>query len=321
MPASARLMKLFFVSMVLAFPIFGLSLSNQNSPARIVLVIDNSGSMCRSNGIIPASDPTNMRTTIANAFADSLYKSCKDCEIGVIIYKDDNMDDEGALTVIGRLDPLNVGVAGNLTLIHAAINSSACGSDRHKITTTYSGTALDTAVQNMIDDGYDSLVAHGLVRHIIMLTDGDWLTPVAVDIYTQYVANYPGRPFPTIHGVFLGDGSVFDVSNLDTATRLSTRNKPPYNTAGKFFLATTPAAIGTAFDTLLNTIITRKTVIARNSAERLQAMLLPGKASKTSLKMFDTRGRLVAYRDPRTAALKRRKELFRTRMILHKLIR
>jgi len=95
-------------------------ISAPNHPARIVLVIDNSGSMCRSATGIPASDSNALRILAANDFADSVYSRCKNCEIGVIIYKDDNTADEGALTVVGRLNPLNVGAAGNIALIHAA---------------------------------------------------------------------------------------------------------------------------------------------------------------------------------------------------------
>ena len=245
--------------------------SFEGKPSRIVLVLDNSGSMCGNSG----NDPTNVRVTAANAFVDSVANSCPLCEIGVVVYTQ-GTDISSVGTIAYELNPLNLGSAANVALIHAAVNRAACGirgahksqnvNGLAKITTTWTGTALDTAVQHMIDLGYDSLVAAGLARHIILMTDGDWQTPVTEDIYTQYTTNYPGRPFPIIHGVYLqavgaSGGTVYDLTNMQLATQLSTRNTPPANTTpGLYFPGTTPQNIVATFDTLFRTIVTYKPV-------------------------------------------------------------
>ena len=244
--------------------------SFEGKPSRIVLVLDNSGSMCGNNG----NDPQSVRVTAANAFVDSVAANCSQCEIGVIVYTAaQNTSSVG--TIAYTLNPLNMGSAANVALIHAAVNRARCNAHDltksqdvnglAKITTTWTGTALDTAVQHMIDLGYDSLVAAGLSRHIILMTDGDWQTPVTEDIYTQYTTNYPGRPFPIIHGVYLqavgGTGGAYDLTNMQQATQLSTRNTPPADiTPGLYFPGTTPANIVATFDTLFRTIVTYKPV-------------------------------------------------------------
>jgi hypothetical protein len=242
----------------------------QGKPSRIVLVLDNSSSMCQDE----KNDPGNVRVIAANAFVDSVANNCIDCEIGVIVYKAAKAT-TSAGTISHELNPLNVGSASNVALIHAMVNSASCGSHSApklqgvgklaKTTTTWTGTALDSAVQHMIDLGYDSLVAAGLNRHIILMTDGDWQTPVPEDIYTEYTTNHPGRPFPTIHGVYLqavgGSGTPYDLTNMQQATQLSARNTPPANNApGLYFPGTTPQTIVSAFDTLFTSIVSSRAV-------------------------------------------------------------
>ena len=241
----------------------------QGQPSRIVLVLDNSSSMCADE----KNDPTNVRVIAANAFVDSVANHCPACEIGVIVYRAAKAT-TSAGTIIHKLNPLNVGSAANVASIHDTVNLASCSAHSApklqdinrlaKTTTTWTGTALDSAVQHMIDLGYDSLVAAGLGRHIILMTDGDWQTPVPADIYTEYITNHPGRPFPTIHGVYLqavgGTGTPYDLTNMQQATQLSTRNTPPNNKPGLFFPGTTPQTIVSAFDTIFSTIVSSKVV-------------------------------------------------------------
>jgi hypothetical protein len=241
----------------------------QGQPSRIVLVLDNSSSMCEDE----RNDPANVRVIAANAFVDSVANHCPACEIGVIVYRAAKAT-TSAGTIIHELNPLNVGSAANVALIHAMVNFASCSAHSApklqdinrlaKTTTTWTGTALDSAVQHMIDLGYDSLVAAGLNRHIILMTDGDWQTPVPADIYTEYITNHPGRPFPTIHGVYLravgATGDPYDLTNMQQATQMSTRNTSPNNKPGLFFPGTTPQTIVSAFDTLFTSIISTKTV-------------------------------------------------------------
>jgi hypothetical protein len=252
--------------------------------SRIMLSLDASASMCTDLLQCPGAmmnDPTNKRIDAANQFVDNVAANCPSCQIGVVRYVGSNTA-SGAVTA--KQSPLPVNNAANINTIHSIINGSRCGHEVQpniqdvaglaKRNITFGGTALDTAV-HMIDRNYDSLAAQQMDRHIIIMTDGDWQTPIPNDIYTEYKTNFPSRPFPIVHGVFLSDsarhvaagypaqglgdcsaGKVYiDLSFLQAATQLSTRNSSPYNKAGMYFGGTTPQTIAGAFTTLFQQII------------------------------------------------------------------
>jgi hypothetical protein len=214
------------------------------------------------------NDPDGMRITASDDFVDSVAKRCPDCQIGAVLYASSiEIGDKYKLNAL----PLND--KANIDSVHSFLskgrNKHAAGQKYHK---TYTGVALDTAIY-MSDMNYDSLVAKGMDRHIIIITDGDWQTPGPSIIYNEYTTKYPGRPVPTVHGIFIQNTScsdtTYDLTDLYAATRLSTNNTPPADTTpGMYFPGTSASNIVATLDTLFqNIVIIDTTVINLDSVK------------------------------------------------------
>lgn len=244
-------------------------------PARIVLVLDASGSMCQEvTDCAGASmnDPTNRRIDAANVFVDSLAARCSLCEIGVIIYTGVGNDSTGMRTITQDIQPVRLDDVANIAALHTVINSGRCSGRMGKTerveklakrALTFTGLALDSAIK-MVDGGFDTL--QGMNRHIILLTDGDWQKPTTSQILASYAAGHPGRKMPVIHGVFISD-SAWHVANGFPPFGMATCNAAdsvPMDmsnlqlaasaTGGLYFPGSTPQTIVATFLSLLTTI-------------------------------------------------------------------
>jgi hypothetical protein len=240
---------------------------------RIILAIDASGSMClESTGCRGATknDSANMRVAGANALADSISNRCKECEIGVIVFSGVGGDPDGTRSVTHGVEPLPLNFPDNLDRIHHVIDSAKCPNlplgkvrriEKQEIRgATFTGFVLDSAIK-LVDRDYDSLSKYHMQRHIILFSDGDWHTPPINYIVSAYNSNFPGRPFPIVHGVVLSDTAAHlaaglplygcltcdrsdtvpvDFSFLQIATKISV---PP----GIYIHATSPESIVSAF--------------------------------------------------------------------------
>ncbi len=257
------------------------SIVYKGTPARIVLVLDHSQSMCSEvNPNCPGStnnDPDDKRVYAALAFVDSVRNKCGNCQIGVVIYEGVGTSAPDR-TVQEVVEPLQLNNDANVSTIKRAIVEGACNprdfagmvkrqdvKNLAKIKKTYTGFALDSAL-SVVDVNYDSTME----RHIILLTDGDWQTPLTPDIFAAYHQTYPGRPLPIIHGVFISD-TVTHIANgypahgLLECTTDSPQVQIPYDlkpleqaadsTHGKYFPGSSPQTIVATFDTLFRTIV------------------------------------------------------------------
>jgi hypothetical protein len=250
-------------------------------PARIILVLDNSGSMCQEVTSCPGAsmnDPTNKRVDGANAFVDSVASRCGNCEIGVIVYTGVASDTTGRNTITQIFQPTKLNDATNISRIHTAINNAKCRggfggglgkteqvSKLAKRTLTFTGIALDSAIR-MVDAGFDT-IGNSMERHIILLTDGDWQKPTTRQLLDAYKAAYPGRTLPTIHGVFISDSAAhvaagFPQYGLVTCT--ATDSVPmdmqylqlaATETKGMYVPGSTPQTIVATFNKLFQVII------------------------------------------------------------------
>jgi hypothetical protein len=241
--------------------------------ARIILVLDNSASMCQevtSCAGASNNDPTNKRIFAAMTFVDSLAGMCPDCQVGVISYTGVGNDSTGMHTIMQSMTPVPLNDSANIAALHSVINSGQCGGRIAKIgklakrTLTFTGMALDSAIK-MVDAGFDTLPS--MNRHIILLTDGDWQKPTTSQILSAYAAGHPGWKMPTIHGVFISDsaGHVaagFPPNGLVTCTEtekipvdLSYLQLAASATGGKYFPGSTPQTIVSVFTSLLSNII------------------------------------------------------------------
>jgi hypothetical protein len=240
------------------------------APIRVMLVLDESGSMCGTvwgncctagdgSGYCMQNDPTNKRVEAALAFVDSLRVASPESEVGVINY---------AKNVSRCLKPLNLQSDGNVNQIHQYIENAGCedttlGKTR-ATQATYPGVALTRALTE-IDDDYANIPPY-MTRHIVLLTDGAWEDyqdnpPQA--IYDEYQNSYPNRELPTVHGVFISNSALhlehdypelgcssngtIDLQYLQDATTL-----PPND--GLFFGGSTPQSVVQNFMTLLDSV-------------------------------------------------------------------
>jgi hypothetical protein len=249
------------------------------NPARIILTLDNSRSMCQEVTQCAGAtnnDPTNKRVDGANAFLDNVAGKCPTCEVGVIVYTGVGSDSTGRGTISNSILPLELNAA-NVTRLHTVINSAKCGSGLFKTeetnklskrALTFTGMALDSAIK-MVDLGYDSLASGGMQRHIILLTDGDWQKPSTSDLIAAYAQAFAGRKLPVIHGVFISDTATHVAAGFPpqglTACDTSQGIKVPMDlqflqlaataSGGKYFPGSTPQTIVATFDTLFKVIV------------------------------------------------------------------
>ncbi len=252
------------------------------APIRVVLVLDQSYSMCRnprgdcctagdSSNNCMMNDPNDMRIVAAHAFVDSLVKKSPNSSVGVVVYDQDAF----------ATNPLKLNDQNNVVSIHAAIDKASCIAHNWppltpsppdglaKITKTketYLGEGMAAGLTT-IDYNYDSII--GVSRHIIQLTDGAWDDKVANlatpdTLINAYKAQFPGRPVPTIHGVFLSNVQLHELhgyppegcsndlpvilGKLETATKL---------TGGLYISGATPQTVVDYFNKLLNRMTER----------------------------------------------------------------
>jgi hypothetical protein len=253
------------------------------SPARIILALDASGSMCQEVTDCPGAtnnDPTNKRVDGANAFVDSVASRCPTCEVGVIVYTGVGNDTTGRGTITQYRTPLPLN-ARNVTTLHTAIDRARCSglfggtggmqkvekvSKVAKRALTFTGIALDSAI-SMVDAGFDTLNTNGMQRHIILLTDGDWQKPTTKQILDAYTAEFPGRKYPIIHGVFISDSATHIAAGfspfgevtcnaIDTIPMdMSFLQTAATTTGGQYIPGSTPQTIVEKFQSLFKVIV------------------------------------------------------------------
>ncbi len=252
---------------------------------RVILVLDQSFSMCGNNrdpasccaagdssGNCMMNDPNDKRIEAAHRFVDSLAERDPWSEVGVVAFDQQ--------TVVNN--PIPMTSVSNITIIHGWIYKASCmahvgvNSINTPATTpvpaslgktaatkaTYVGLGLESAL-TAVDYNFAALPPH-TSRHIILLTDGAWDDN---DIHgpdtliALYKAQYPGRPVPAVHGIFLSNVelhvahgyppegcSVREPVVLDHLARVSSL------TAGLYFPGTTPQTIVDNFQTGLLSI-------------------------------------------------------------------
>jgi hypothetical protein len=213
---------------------------------RMVIILQNSPGMC--SGIFPETcctagdgsgncaqnDPEDTRIDILHEFIDNLKSNNLNVRVGLIIYNNIVTDKTDLLS----LDPDEV------SKLHTVLESAACRNVDNPVhtidrnTAVNTGLALKEAVQ-LVDDEYDS-AGPGLGRNIILITDGSWDdigVSSPLDIYENYVGEFPDRGIPTVHAVFIHDsllhvqhnypaqgchnGEVIDLSYLEYAADAS----------------------------------------------------------------------------------------------------
>jgi hypothetical protein len=148
------------------------------------------------------NDPTDQRIEAAHHFVDSLQTKSPQSEVGVIVFWKQTKEHS----------PMQLATEGATGQIHEWIEEASCeasesGLVKNSATASVKNTYLGNAIQaglNMADTNYLSNVS----RHIILLTDGGWddvsdRNPQT--IFDAYQSNYPDRPIPKIHGVFISD--------------------------------------------------------------------------------------------------------------------
>jgi hypothetical protein len=283
-------------------------------PARIILALDASGSMCQEVTQCPGAsrnDPTDERLAGASAFVDSVAGKCPECEIGVIVFVGvGNSDSTGERTVDQCLQPQRLKNTTHVSALHRAIDRRRCvGVGKQQVTSrrakrafTYTGIAVDSAIK-MADLGYDTIV-NKMERHIILVSDGDWQRPTPEDLIVAYAAQNPGRRLPVMHGVFISDSASHvangyppegllscdsmvsmpvDVSYLKQAVQAS---------GGSYFFASKPQAIAPVFDSLSG-LFTFFATDARRSAPPVSR----GTAiSAFGVRAYDVCGRILTKR-------------------------
>ncbi len=252
------------------------------APLRVLLVLDNSGSMCShygennpdnccvpgdGSGMCSKNDPENKRVEAAKMFVDSLRVLNPESEIGVIVYSS---------SVSSVLRPTPLTNDANVESIHRAIESAGCrqtttgGGGTASVgmakithtTTTNLGIALQRALTE-IDRNYQDM-PQLMTRHIILLTDGAWddITVRPPDsLIAAYKRQNPDRPVPKVHGVFLSDSithvthgypwqgcsesGVVELGHLEIASSL---------TGGLYFGGSTPQTVVATFKTILDSV-------------------------------------------------------------------
>ncbi|MBN1307924.1 MAG: hypothetical protein JXA18_08410 [Chitinispirillaceae bacterium] len=201
------------------------SINSGFAPVRVILVLDNSGSMCfqygpdrccvpgDGSGMCSRNDSTNQRVVAAKLFVDSLRAISPLSEVGVMVFVD---------RVSSTLQPLSLDNDNNYSRIQSAIDGAGCsgmmgggiGGGLAKTTavqTTNCGVALQQALVE-VDRNFNAMseeMKEG--RHIVLLTDGAWddnATRSPQTLYEAYSTSFPDRTLPTVHGIFLSDSAT-----------------------------------------------------------------------------------------------------------------
>ncbi|MBN1760711.1 MAG: VWA domain-containing protein [Chitinispirillaceae bacterium] len=241
------------------------------APLRVILVLDNSGSMCFGPGAMGCceegdgtdscmyNDPGNKRVEAAKTFVDSLRAKSVNSEIGVVVYAQ----------TASALAPLQLNSDANVNDIKDYIDRAACTQrgigKKTYAAATYLGLGLQEALR-VVDANFSSIPSN-MTRHIILLTDGAWDdadTRSPAVLFDTYTTQHSDRIFPTVHGVFISDSAlhvrhgfapqgcaddeVVDLAQLGAATQVGP-NK------GMFFGGSTPETIVNTFLALLKEIV------------------------------------------------------------------
>lgn len=258
------------------------------APLRVILVLDNSGSMCThygpdncceagdGSGFCSKNDPANKRVDAAVAFVNNLSTMSPESEVGVISFNSN-------ATV--RIAPTSLANQTNIDNILAAINAAKCTDTTDRFLQedpdtlakvamgggggggggTNQGAALKRALVEA-DVRYATLPAF-MTRHIIILTDGGWddvATNSPATVINAYKTNTTTaeRPLPKIHGVFLSD-SVTHVTHLYPAQGCASSGLVELNnlrtasvdlSGGLFFGGATPQTVVQNFMALLDSV-------------------------------------------------------------------
>ncbi len=223
-------------------------------PARVILAIDNSNSMCYrpdSSDDRIGNDTLNMRVNSALLFAKTLKEQSPNSEIGVIAFS-------GSPQVIQY--PRTVGNPQFMSAINKSILKTGCsaGAGKRRSVAKALNTNIGLAIQAAFEqaDADFDLIADSLQRHIIVITDGEWddaglRSPSA--LFEHYQASYPGRQPPVIHGLFLThDGQEPGYPQLSEMVNL---------TGGTYYGAETPATITQTLTEVLGSIMETTPVV------------------------------------------------------------
>ncbi len=217
-------------------------------PVRVILAIDNSGSMCT---VAQPNDPTDQRIAAAHAFLDSLAARSPESELGVVIFG-------GSCNIVDVEPPLPVNSAANRTVLHRAITRAACdpGSDPYP---AKQQASLLTCQGNALDTSYALLMAASssgdLQNHVVLLTDFGWeegssggrVALMPDEVISRFYQQYPGEELPVTHAVFLTYNAATSTDvNLQTMTD---------TTGGMFIPNASPADIVDRFMDILGSIL------------------------------------------------------------------
>ncbi|MBN1306701.1 MAG: VWA domain-containing protein [Chitinispirillaceae bacterium] len=248
------------------------------APLRVMLVLDNSGSMCNhygpNNCCVPGdgsgecsrNDPFNKRVEAAKLFVDSLRVINPLSEVGVIVY---------STSISGSvLRPTPLTNDNNVASIHSAIERAGCAiqdttggtggglTKTGRTMETNLGLGLERALTE-IDRNFDDMPDF-MTRHIILLTDGAWddveiRSPDA--LINAYQAANPERSVPKVHGVFLSDSATHVMHGYPpegcAETQLVDLSYLAYVAAmtnGLYFGGSTPQTVVANFKTLLDSV-------------------------------------------------------------------
>ena len=234
------------------------------APVRVILVLDNSLSMCQnpggrtgccvvgdSSGECMNNDPDDKRIEAARIFVDSLRALNQHSEVGVVIFS-------GEATGYG---PLSLDNDQNVQQVLSWIDNAGCQGGTPGLGTNL-GRGLQTGL-SLVDKNYDDLLPL-MERHIILLTDGAWddvATRSPQTLLESYTASYPGRAQPTIHGVFISDslthvehGYPWQGCAGDGLVDLSHLQYSADATGGLYFPGSRPETVIENFQTLLDSV-------------------------------------------------------------------
>lgn len=251
------------------------------APVRVILVLDESRSMCHNpmdsadgcctagdgTGNCMMNDPDDMRVQAAIAFVDSLAAKSPQSQIGVVAYSINTSEHA----------PISLDNQNNIDRIHEWIESAGCeanfgsggiffgGLGKTAATkATYLGLGMQAGF-DLVDEDYEDIPL-GMARHIIQLTDGAWddqnaSTASPDTIINRYKERFPERTVPTFHGVFLSNAELHvahgypaeGCSNTDPVL-LDKLERATTLTGGMYFPGSTPSTVVDNFNTLLDTI-------------------------------------------------------------------
>lgn len=246
---------------------------------RVILVLDASRSMCGEPPGCEGSmknDTANKRIDAAHLFVENLRSEYAASEVGVVYYEGREPDEvDIAIPDSQVVGPVSLDSEANVELLHKTIDKAACqpytgnwSMEKSRSTqataVTITGHAVNEALE-LVDKNYDPR-QDSLDRHIIILTDGDWVGPLPEQLISSYRSSHPDLSLPVVHGIFLSDqarhlrfghpasGLTTSACNPKDSVDLSYLQTITDSTGGKYFPGSTPENIASQFSDLLNYI-------------------------------------------------------------------